>query len=91
LVQLNFEVILVGDGCVIEPNLSVKERGDAGVAADAMRTGHRVCPGRIEGDTDSPFDAGTQINSAFGGRSPDVAFLFLALTGNLALAPVAPG
>jgi hypothetical protein len=44
-VQLDFEVILVGDGDVIEPNLSVTERGDAGVAADAIRTGHMVCPG----------------------------------------------
>jgi hypothetical protein len=40
------EVILVGDGGVIEPNLSVKKRGGSvGVAADAMRTGHSVCPG----------------------------------------------
>jgi hypothetical protein len=44
-VQLDFEVILVDDGGVIEPNLSVRESGDAGVAADAIRTGHRVCPG----------------------------------------------
>lgn len=30
---------------ILEPNLSVTERGDVGVDADAMRTGHRVCPG----------------------------------------------
>jgi len=44
-VQLDFEVILVGDGGMIEPDLPVKGKGDAGVAADAMRTGYRVCPG----------------------------------------------
>jgi hypothetical protein len=49
--------MLVGDSGVIEPNLSVTERGDASVAADAMRTGHRVCPG-VEGDADSLHDAG---------------------------------
>jgi len=38
-VQLDFEVMLVDDGGVIEPSLSVRESGDA------MRTGHRVCPG----------------------------------------------
>jgi hypothetical protein len=44
-VQLDFEVILVDDGGVIEPNPSVREGGDASVAVDAMRTGHRICPG----------------------------------------------
>ena len=81
----------MGDGCVIEPNLSVKERGGRRCRCRRDEDRTQGVSGRIEGDTGSPFDAGTQINSAFGGRSPDVAFLFLALTGNLALAPVAPG
>ena len=43
--KLNVQVILVDDGSVIEPDLPVGGGGGTGLAADAMRTGHQVCPG----------------------------------------------
>jgi len=44
-VQLDFEVILVDYGGVIEPNLSVRESGDISIATDAIRIGYRIYPG----------------------------------------------
>ena len=46
--QLDFQVVCVGGSGVIEPIFGARKWGNALLAADAMRTGYRICPKESE-------------------------------------------